>query len=211
MDNTIRIAIVEDHMLMRTELLELFAHDSRFEVVITAHNFNNALESSAASRFDVLLLDLHLPDGNGADLIRHFRAQQPDLKVVVLTVHHDASHALQAMEHGVDAYILKDDENLKAHIIAVSEGEHPLDPRVTGHLLSRLSANQPHNASDLTPRELQTLTGLYRGMSYHQLAEHMNISHNTLPGYVKNLYRKLGVNSRSQAVYRATQLGLIGH
>lgn len=209
MSEAIRVVVVEDHVMTRVELLALLGNDSRFNVVVTANNFASALAVSESARFDILLLDLQLPDGNGVELIPYFRAREPAMKVIALTVHHDASHALQAMEHGVDAYVLKDDEYLKEHIVSVWRGDHPVDSRVTGYLLNRLVNELPANSGELTPRELQTLSGLYRGLSYSQLAEHMNISINTVPGYVKNLYRKLGVNSRSQAVYRASQLGLL--
>ena len=205
----IRVVLVEDHALMRVELVDLLEADGRFAVVGSAQDWQSAKQLAMEVQAEVLLLDLQLPDGDGLDLISHFKAAQPNIKVVVLTVHQDASHAVRAVAQGVDAYLMKDDVALPNHIADTIAGNHPLDPRVTGHLISRLTNVQPSDGLELTRREQQTLAGLQRGLSYAELAEHMNISVHTVPGYIKSLYRKLEVTSRSQAVYRATQLGIL--
>lgn len=204
-----RVLIVEDNTLMRTELQALFGQDPRFGEVHAASNFSNAL-SLAGQPCDVVLLDLQLPDGNGLELIPVLRAAQPNIKFLVFSVFADEAHTLQAIESGVDGYVVKDDPDLPGRVIEIMAGQHPLDARVAGHVIARLAVSQPAPGLDLTPRERQTLGGLYRGMTYAEIAQYLNVSNHTVPGYIKNLYRKLGVTSRSQAVFKATQLGLIG-
>ncbi len=187
----------------------MFSADPRFGSVVTAHNFKQATEFARAE-IDIVLLDIQLPDGDGLDLVPILRAANPNVKFLVFTILEDEHNTLKAIETGVDGYVVKDDPELIERIVSFVQGLNPIDSRVTKHMLSRLSVEHTAHAISLTPREQQTLNGLYRGMSYAQLATHMNVSQHTIPGYIKNLYRKLEVTSRSQAVYRATQLRLVG-
>ena len=206
----LKILIVEDNTLMREELLQTFSLDTRFVQVLTASNFKQASEL-AGTDVDLVLLDIQLPDGDGLDLVPIFRNANNKTKILVFTIFEDEHNTIKAIEYGVDGYVVKDDPNLIERIVNAVNGLNPVDSRVTKHMLSRLSTSQSETSISLTPCEQQTLNGLYRGMSYAELATHMNVSHHTVPGYIKNLYRKLDVSSRSQAVYRATQLRLVNN
>ncbi|MEM7220768.1 MAG: response regulator transcription factor [Pseudomonadota bacterium] len=205
----VRVLLVEDHPLMREELQQAFAADRRVRVDGAAGSVRGA-RRLLGPEYDLALLDLQLPDGSGLELIEALRAAVPDIKIVVLTVHQDASHALQAVQHGVDGYVMKDDPQIVERIMQVMEGLHPVDARVTGYLMARVSRPQRTPEHGLTPRELQALCALYEGMSYKQIAEHLSVSPRTVPSYIKSLYRKLEVSSRGQAVFKAAQMGLIG-
>ncbi len=203
----VRTLLVEDHAMLRRELRELVTRSPYVGEVVEAATFRQAMETRASS-FGLLLLDISLPDGDGPDLIPYFRSHNPEAKVLVFTVHQSEVHTLQAIESGADGYVMKDDPDLLGRIDQVMNGRNPVDSRVAGYLLERFRS--AHSGPvELTPREQQTLSGLARGMRYDELAAHMQVSVHTVPGYIKSLYRKLDAHSRGEAVYKASQMGLL--
>ena len=205
--NDVRALLVEDHFLTRQELSVMLLNSPLIDELEAVGSVREAM-CVKATGLDLLLLDISLPDGSGLDLIPHFRGQSSELKVLVLTVHQDETNTLQAIESGADGYTLKDDPQLLDHVAQVLSGRHPIDSRVTRHLLTE-HRRPGDGAVSLTPREQQTLAGLARGLRYDELATHMQVSVNTVPDYIKSLYRKLDVHSRSEAVFEASRLGLI--
>lgn len=207
----IRILIVEDDPLMCAELERTFAADPRFANVVLATSVQGAREAMAQSlttqQFDIVLLDLQLPDGSGLALIPYARRTQPNLKFLVFTIAADAHNTLKSIELGVDGYVLKDDPAIAERVYVAMSGEAPLDSRITTHLLAKLVKTSV--ITDLSHREQQTLSGLYRGLSYSGIADELQVSPNTVPSYIKSLYKKLKVTSRSQAVYKGIELGLV--
>jgi DNA-binding NarL/FixJ family response regulator len=212
----VRIAIVEDDPIYRNSLIEIVRRTFGFELAGVAGNFSDGCEL-IKSDCDVLLVDLVLPDGSGLDLIRIARANAPDdLKIVVITVFGDVRNVVQAIEAGADGYLLKggDDQQTERAIHDVVAGGAPISPAVAGHILARVRGDAVLTsivapASALTDRETAVLGDLARGFTYKEVAQRQNISHHTVADHVKAIYRKLSVNSRSQAVFEATRSGLI--
>ncbi|MBK9654766.1 MAG: response regulator transcription factor [Rhodanobacteraceae bacterium] len=164
----------------------------------------------------MLLLDLGLPDGNGLDLIEDFSAR--DVRVIVFSVLGDEQSVLAAIERGAAGYLLKDTAagQMREAIAQVLAGGAPLTPAVAGHLLRKMRRTEvaapPADKSDtalmdLTAREREVLMALARGFSYDETATMLEISKHTVNHHIKQIYAKLAVTSRSQAVFEAVQAG----
>ena len=210
----IRVAIVEDDPVLRNHLIETVGQVESFFIVGTAATLEGGVRLANAN-CQVLLLDLALPDGTGLDLIRQTRARGlTDLKIIVISVFGDVKNVVQAIEAGADGYLLKggDSKETERAIRDVVAGGAPISPAVASHILARVRTNAPAlspQCGPLTERETEVLTDLARGFSYKEVAVRLGISHHTVADHVKAIYRKLSVNSRSQAVFEAMQSGLI--
>ncbi|MEQ1753277.1 MAG: response regulator transcription factor [Micropepsaceae bacterium] len=213
--NRIRIAIVEDDVILRNHLIETIGRVVGFELCGVATTFQEGKKLIGQS--DVLLLDLALPDGNGIELIKQARARGLNaLKIIVITIFADVRNVVQVIEAGADGYLLKGGDlgDTERAIRDVVGGGAPISPAVAGHILARVRANAPLSShapplGPLTEKETEVLTDLARGYSYKEVAVRLNISHHTVADHVKAIYRKLAVNSRSEAVFEAMQSGLI--
>jgi DNA-binding NarL/FixJ family response regulator len=210
----VRIGIVEDDAILGSALEQTLNSVEHFEVVGWAETLEEG-RALLGRELDVLLVDLGLPDGSGLDLITLSQANK-SVRTLVLSVFGDVRHVVQAIERGADGYILKGAESmeLKAAIEIVQSGGAPISPAVAGHILARVrrseaSAQKPTGESKLTPREIEVLSHLAKGLSYKDVAAIEGLSYHTVADHVKAIYRKLAVNSRSEAVFEAVQTGLI--
>lgn len=165
---------------------------------------------------DVLLVDLALPDGNGVELIREAREHLPGIKIIVVSIFGDARSVVRAIEAGADGYLLKGagEQQAEEAIRTVLGGGAPISPAVASHILTRMrertsSARGPEPDAPLTEKETAVLTDLAKGFRYKEVARLHGISPHTVADHVKSIYRKLAVNSRSEAVFEAVQAGLI--
>ncbi|MDP1649012.1 MAG: response regulator transcription factor [Rubrivivax sp.] len=163
----------------------------------------------------VLLVDLQLPDGSGIDLIRAAQRLAPQAEAMVISVFGDEAHVVSAIEAGATGYLLKDasaDEIAQA-ITRLLAGEAPISSAIARHLLRRFRATPalptPAVASPLTTREGEVLQLIAKGLSYQRIAETLVMSPHTVTTHIKQIYRKLAVNSRGEAVFEAQQLGLL--
>jgi DNA-binding NarL/FixJ family response regulator len=164
----------------------------------------------------VLVVDLGLPDGNGAELIRSAAKKRPDCDALVVTVFGDDQHVVDAIAAGATGYILKDSPpgELTRCIRELREGGAPISPSIARRLLARMRAPaaqpgaQPA-ASPLTEREAEILRLVAKGLSFSDVSAALGISAHTVVAHVKKIYRKLSVHSRGEAVFEATQLGLL--
>lgn len=211
---TVSVAIVDDHEVLRDSLCETLSRVPGVEVVGAA---STLAEARALSRLrpQIFFIDLSLPDGSGFELIASLKAEVPECKPIVLSIFGDVERVVRAIELGADGYLLKGAhvEQIVSAIQVVLEGGAPLSPAVAGHILRQVKARartpdqRPRLA--LTPRELATLQGLAKGLSFKELASSLGISHHTVGDHVKAIYRKLHVRSRGEAIYEAAQHGLI--
>lgn len=210
----IRIAIVEDDPALRNHLTEIVTSVEGFAAAGTATTVAGGWELIMQG-CDVMLLDLALTDGSGLDIIRRARAEgHANLKIIVISVFGDVRNVVAAIEAGADGYLLKggDIAGTERAIRDVVAGRAPISPAVAGHILARVrngGTGAIPAASPLTEKETEVLTDLARGFSYKEVAIRQRISHHTVADHVKAIYRKLSVNSRSQAVFEAMQSGII--
>lgn len=167
---------------------------------------------------DVLLTDLGLPDGNGADLIREASLAHPRMRIMVITVFGDESHVMDAMLAGATGYLLKDasDREIGQAILDLLGGGSPISPGAARYLLKHLrgarkAAPSPavSAADELSARELEVLQRVADGCRYAEIAKKLGISLNTVATHVAHIHDKLAVNSRAKAVREGGRRGLL--
>ena len=210
-----RVAIVDDDAILREDLAQLVARAEGLEIAGVA----DALAGGRAllePGLDVLLIDLALPDGNGVELIREARERLANIKIIVVSIFGDARSVVRAIEAGADGYLLKGagEQQAEEAIRSVLGGGAPISPAVASHILTRMRerTSSPRGAeldAPLTEKETAVLTDLAKGFRYKEVARLHGISPHTVADHVKSIYRKLAVNSRSEAVFEAVQAGLI--
>lgn len=162
----------------------------------------------------VLLADLELPDGSGIDVIRQLRRSAPGTEAMVISVFGDEAHVVAAIEAGATGYLLKDAaaDEIRDAILRLVAGESPISSAIARHLLRRFQRDAAPAAahdSPLTAREREVLQLIAKGLSYGRIADALGMSPHTVTSHIKQIYRKLAVNSRGEAVFEALQLGLL--
>jgi len=207
-----RVGIVEDDPAVRRFFVATLAGSRAFETAFAAGSLAEAREAVRGGTPDLCIVDLGLPDGSGVDLIGELK-QLGGVRVLVATVLGDRSTVLTALRAGADGYLLKTSsaEDLLNHVRQTLAGFTPISPQVASYLLELLKPSAPAgNAAALTLRETELLTIFSRGLSYEEAARVLGITSNTVRDFVKKIYAKLQVHSRSEALFEARSLGLIG-
>jgi DNA-binding NarL/FixJ family response regulator len=220
-DPIIRILLIEDDAPIRERLARIVVDWPEGHLVGACPTLSMALDLIAKEPIDLLVTDLKLPDGHGVDAIRTLRARHPAAEAMVISVLADDRSVIEAIEAGASGYLLKDSDpiNVIDAITDVLAGRSPISSTIARTIIRRLGSHQPRpNENDrpqdetqqaLTPREMDILWGIAKGFTYGELAERLNISKQTVPVHIKNIYRKLQANNRSEAVYEASRRGLI--
>ena len=207
------VLIVEDEPEFRMRFKQIVESEPTLELVGAAANKREAQE----------LIDLGLPDGNGTDLIRQVSSKRPDVDIMVVTVFGDEQHVVAAIEAGATGYILKDSTaaDVVSCIRLLRAGGSPVSPVVARSVLRAIrnrmggatGTTRPGGATPdnnpLSARETEILQLLAKGMSFNEIGEILGISPHTVTAHIKKIYRKLAVHSRGEAVYEATQMGLL--
>lgn len=213
----IRILLVEDDVPTRQRLHDALAVDPGF-VVESVGNLADARAAIANMPPQVLLTDLELPDGHGTELTTEVHTAHPGVEILVISVLCDEANVVAAIAAGASGYIVKDalPEDIGVTVRQVLEGQSPLSAGIARYLLRRLqsmpaptSTRTPASTAGLSAREVDVLWGIAKGMTYNEIADGLGISHNTVPNYIKGIYRKLEVNSRGEAVFEAVSRKLI--
>ena len=210
----ISIAVVEDDPDLRESLRLLVAESPGFRSAGAFGSAEEALALLGGDRPDVLLLDIRLPGEPGSRAVRRFVDRFPGLAVVMLTLYAEDEHVFEALCNGASGYLLKKTPPariLEAASEAISGGA-PMSAEVARKVvqLFRKFPGPPEPAdSRLTPQEVRFLTLLSRGFSYQAAADELDVSLNTVRNYVRAIYEKLHVHSRSEAVGKALRAGLI--
>jgi DNA-binding NarL/FixJ family response regulator len=205
--------IADDQTLFRTGLARLLDEDSRVEVVGLAIDGAEAVKLAAKLKPDVVLMDLKMPNMDGIEATRQIAAQTPGTKVLILTTFEADNHVIQALKAGARGYVLKDalSDAIVSSILAVVSGESVMAGAVANRVLEMLTgASTPKEFYDgLTAREIEILKLLATGMANKQIAFRLKISEKTVRNHVSNMYEKLGIYDRSQAVLYAVRKGLV--
>lgn len=211
----IRVAVVEDDPVMRDHLSQAIAGCEDMLLTATAGNVAEASGLIEAGGYDVLLCDLGLPDGSGVSLVRQEALTGRDTDILVVTVFANQNKVLDAIRAGARGYLLKDEriEDCMAAVREIRRGGSPISPIIARQLLGEIrpdtrEAPRPM-ASPLSEREYEVLNLLSRGFSNAECAEILTVSSNTIGTHIKNIYRKLEVNSRAEALFEASSQGLL--
>jgi DNA-binding NarL/FixJ family response regulator len=211
----ISILLVEDDPPTNWRLKDALAK-AGFDVA-AAMTLAEARASLQLRKPRVLLTDLQLPDGHGVELIRETRSRLPDTEIMVISILGDEESVISAITVGATGYILKDafPTDIAATVRELVAGHSPISASIARFIVRRTqSAAEPPpgpqlNTTKLTPREIDILWGIAKGFSYAEIASHLGMSKQTVPGHIKSIYRKLEVHTRGEAVFEALQQGLI--
>jgi DNA-binding NarL/FixJ family response regulator len=210
----IRILVADDHALFRSGLRALFASVADAEVVGEAATGEEAAEKAARLSPEVVLMDLQMPGTNGIEATRRILNESPGVGVVMVTMFEDDDSVFAAMRAGARGYVLKgadQDEILKV-IRAVAEGDAHFGPAIAERLRTFFSAPKPPGPveafPELTAREAEVLDLIARGTSNQDIASRLYLSPKTVRNHISNVFLKLQVADRAQAIVRAREAGL---
>jgi len=208
----IRVFIAEDHAIVRKGLRALLATEADIDVVGEAANGRDAVADVARLRPDVVLMDLVLPELDGIEATRQITAASPDARVLVLTSFATDDKVFPAIKAGARGYLLKDagpDELVQA-IRQVARGEASLHPSIARKVLTELArgSDRPPTPQPLTPREVEVVRLVARGLSNQQIAAALALSDATVRSHVSTILGKLHLASRTQAALYALREGL---
>lgn len=213
---TIRILLAEDHAVVRQGTRELLERQPDLEVVAEASDGQEAVQLALKERPDVVIMDFAMPKLNGIEATRHIKAVAPGIAILVLTAYDSEQYVFAFLEAGAAGYLLKDVsvDKLVEAIRAVHAGESVLHPAITRKVIDRLAHNRdprsPKNDMEqLTERELQVLQLAAKGMSNRDIARELSISVRTVQTHLSNVFNKMGVGSRTEAVMYGLRKGLI--
>lgn len=214
--DAVRVLIVDDHDLFRTGLASLLERQSGIEVVAQASGGRMGMRLAIELQPDVVLMDLRMPDLEGAEATRQILSEHPDMRVLVLTVASSNADVDAALEAGACGFVAKDTpiDGVAVAVRAAAQGVAWLSPRAAELVLGRVRAQPaeqesgPDRGEQLSSRELDVLRLIARGMDNAEIAETLNISPRTAKNHVSNILAKLGLPRRVQAAVYAVRRGL---
>lgn len=213
-ESPIRVALVEDERRTREGLRALIEGSPGFVCLSAWRSVEEALAADSSIAPHVLLLDLGLPGMSGIDGIMPLRERYPEMAIVILTVYEDNDRVFQALCAGAHGYLLKNTPPAKLldSLRDASNGGSPMSPEIARRVIELFRRFRPPEKAqyNLTPHELRLLKLLVEGHSYKTAAAELGVSINTIAFHVQNIYGKLQVHSKSEAVARALREHLLG-
>jgi DNA-binding NarL/FixJ family response regulator len=212
---TLRILIAEDHPLFRKGMISLLSSVPEFEVVGEAVTGEEAMVRAADLQPDVILMDLQMPEVNGIEATRRILQESPNIRILVVTLFEDDDSVFMALRAGARGYVLKDadEEEMVRSIRAVGKGEAIFSPAIATRVLAFFAASPQGGAPlqaypTLTEREREILHLIAQGHPNPSIARQLSLSTKTVGNYVSNIFTKLQVVDRAQAIIRAREAGL---
>ena len=210
-DEAIRVLVVDDHPMFRDGLRTLIRDADGVELVGEASTGEEAVVRAVDLQPDVVVMDLQMPDVNGIEATRRITAASPHVAVLVLTMFEDDDSVFAAMRAGARGYLLKGaaQEDILRAVAAVAAGDAIFGPAVATRLIEFFAAERPPEPfPELTEREREVLELLARGKSNQNIARELFVSSKTIRNHVSNIFTKLHVADRAQAIIRARDAGL---
>ena len=204
----IRVLIIEDDDLIRNSFVSLLSSSEKFDCVADYDNCEEAIKNLLKDDPDVILMDIELPGISGIEGIAKIKRIKQDIDIITVTVHNDDSKVFQALCAGACGYLTKNisPEKLMDSIEEAYNGGGPMSTSIARMVVQSFQRNIK---SPLSPRETEVLQLLSRGKSYTMIAEELFIDKETVRTHIKNIYIKLEVNSKAQAIEKATKERLI--
>jgi two-component system response regulator NreC len=209
-----KVLIADDHAIVRTGLRTLLQGEAELELVGEASGGYEAIDQVIASKPDILLLDLSMPDLDGIAVTKELKPKFPDLHILILTIHEDDALVREAIKAGASGYILKRaaESELVSAINVLMRGDMYVDPALLRTLIKQEEGQaRPDRdlVETLTPRELDVLGLIVLGYTNRQIGEELGISVRTVEGHRANLSEKIGAQSRADLVRFAREKGLL--
>ncbi len=215
MTKQLRIVLADDHAMVRQGIRQFLEEAGDITVVAEAADGQEAIRLVAEHQPDVAVLDIQMPGLTGVEVTRQIRARLPNVRVLILTAYDDDPYVFALLHAGADGYILKsaDAEDLVRAVHTVATGRSALSPEIAQKVVQQVAARGPAEAAGqteaLTDREIEVLQLTARGMTNKAIGHELNISSRTVQGHLANIYGKLGVVSRTEAVTEALRRGWI--
>lgn len=210
------LAILEDSPEALFDMLSAIAAAPQAKPWVVAHTASSCAQMNEwlnANPVDLLVCDLNLPDCSGVTTIRHCHALSPSTEIMVCTIFEDDEHLFESLRSGANGYLLKADISTKfvSALSQMMDGDAPMSPRIARRVLHQLSPTPdlPVTSSILTKKELDILSLIARGFKFLEISQMQGISIHTVHSHIKNIYKKLQVTSKNEAVYEARALKLI--
>lgn len=210
----IRILIADDHTLFRDGMAALLVTNEGMEVVGQASSGSEAIETAARLQPDIVLMDIQMPGINGIEATRQIVSTSPHIGVIVVTMFEDDDTVFAAMRAGARGYVLKgaDQEQMLRTIRAVSRGEALFGPAIADRLMAYFNKPRPTAPAEafpeLTEREREVLELIAQGLDNREIARRLTLSHKTVRNHVSNIFNKLQVAGRAEAIIRARDAGM---
>ncbi len=207
---TIRVLVVDDHEVVREGLRRILELDKEIKVVGEAKNGSEAITKAVTLSPDVIIMDLKMPGMDGIAASRKIKQEKPDTNILILTLYGE-DFVRQAIEAGVSGYLLKDSEceTIAKAIHQVHDGLSPIAPSLTRGLVKEFAKLSENSRALLTARQEEVLKLIAEGMSGKDIGHNLFISTSTVKREIRNIFNKLGVNDRAQAVSEAMKRQLI--
>ncbi len=196
------IAIIEDDFELRELLFKYLSHQNEFKCAISVNSIEDFFEIlSEENKPDIILSDIGLPGKQGDDSLRSIKEKLPDAEIVMLTVHDDPEKIFKCLQGGASGYLLKNSplEEIKKYLSILAEGGSPMSPRIARKVIEYFQPKQKLE-KPLTKREYDIVVGLVEGLSYKMIADKYHISIDTVRQHIRNVYRKLNVNSKAEVI-----------
>jgi DNA-binding NarL/FixJ family response regulator len=215
MQNQIRMILADDHALVRQGIRQFLEEAEDITVVGEASDGEEAVRLVEELKPDIAALDIQMPGGGGIEATQQIKARFPETRVLILTAYEDDPYVFALLRAGANGYILKtaDVEDLLRAVRAVYKGESALSPSITETVLRQLQTGGPAGTSaqveSLTSREIDTLRLAAQGMTNREIGQQLGISDRTVQGHLANIYEKMNVDSRTEAVTEALKRGWI--
>ena len=210
----IRVAIFEDNRSLRESLFNLLESSDGFTCVGAFAHCERVVENIGETQPDVILMDIELPVVSGIEAVKKIREKYPDIKILMETIFEEDEKIFQSICNGAQGYILKNTppEGILNAIREIYEGGAPMTPIIASKVLRLFKTNLSESTDEsygLSGREKEILKCLVEGMSYKMIADSCFISADTVNGHIKNIYKKLQVHSKSEAVVKAIKRRLV--
>jgi DNA-binding NarL/FixJ family response regulator len=208
----LRVLLVDDHPFVREGLRSYLSEVDEIEVIGEASSGQEAVSLTAKNHPDLILLDINMPEMNGLEIVGQLRKNNPQPKILVLTVHNSREYVLHVAKSGAEGYLLKESppEELLQAIRAIQQGGRYYSPQVSGHILQDYNRSPvPGSEPALTPRELEVLINTAEGKSIKEMADILKITPATVQTYRVRLMEKLNIHNVAGLTKYALQRGLI--
>ena len=207
----IRILIADDHQLLREGIRNFLSLEPDFEIIGEASNGEEAVTKAEALKPDVMLLDINMPKANGIEVASRLKERCPEVRILALTIHDDQNYMMNMIQSGAAGYLLKDVEPsmMVQAIRRVAAGESYVEPSLTKKLFQGITNREEQKppptpgmmeGDRLSAREIEVLRLIGKGMSNAEIARELYLSEKTVKNHLTNIFRKIDVTDRTQAV-----------